>query len=69
MEAISLIGTLHSLGALMSKNWIDNEWVKAETCFYKILLNFSHFYTLLFHSLFKVEFDIDHFVLGEHRER
>ncbi len=26
-------------------------------------------YTLLFHSLFKVEFDIDHFVLGEHRER
>ncbi len=27
------------------------------------------FYTLLFHSLFKVKFDIDHFVLGEHRER
>ncbi len=27
------------------------------------------FYKLLFHSLFKVEFDIDHFVLGEHRER
>ncbi len=26
------------------------------------------FYMLLFHSLFKVEFDIDHFVLGEHRE-
>ncbi len=27
------------------------------------------FYMLLFHSLFKVEFDVDHFVLGEHRER
>ncbi len=27
------------------------------------------FYTLLFHSLFKAEFNIDHFVLGEHRER
>ncbi len=27
------------------------------------------FYTLLFHSLFEVEFDINHFVLGEHRER
>ncbi len=27
------------------------------------------FYKLLFHSLFKVEFDIDQFVLGEHRER
>ncbi len=27
------------------------------------------FYKLLFHSLFKVEFDIDHFVLGEHWER
>ncbi len=27
------------------------------------------FYSLLFHSLFKVEFGIDHFVLGEHRER
>ncbi len=27
------------------------------------------FYMLLFHSLFKVEFDINHFVLGEHRER
>ncbi len=27
------------------------------------------FYTLLFHSLFKVEFDMDHFALGEHRER
>ncbi len=26
----------------------------------------SNFYTLLFHSLFKVEFDINHFVLGEH---
>ncbi len=32
----------------------------------RILLNF---YKLLFHSLFKVEFDIDQFVLGEHRER
>ncbi len=29
----------------------------------------SAFYKLLFHSLFKVEFHIDHFVLGEHRER
>ncbi len=29
----------------------------------------KYFYTLLFHSLFKVEFDIDHFVLGEHWER
>ncbi len=29
----------------------------------------SNYYTLLFYSLFKVEFDIDHFVLGEHRER
>ncbi len=29
----------------------------------------THIYKLLFHSLFKVEFDIDHFVLGEHRER
>ncbi len=28
-----------------------------------------YFYTLLFHSLFKVEFNIDHFVLREHRER
>ncbi len=27
------------------------------------------FYMLLFHSLFKVKFDIDHFVLGEHLER
>ncbi len=27
------------------------------------------FYTLLFHSLFKVKFNIDNFVLGEHRER
>ncbi len=27
------------------------------------------FYMLLFHSLFKVEFDIDHFAMGEHRER
>ncbi len=26
-------------------------------------------YTLLFHWLFKAEFDIDHFVLGEHRWR
>ncbi len=24
------------------------------------------FYTLLFHSLFKVKFNIDYFVLGEH---
>ncbi len=30
---------------------------------------YAFFYTLLFHSLFKVEFDMDHFVLGEHRER
>ncbi len=29
----------------------------------------GYFYTLLFHSLFKVEFYIDHFVLGEHLER
>ncbi len=29
----------------------------------------NNFYTLLFHSLFKVEFDMEHFVLGEHRER
>ncbi len=28
-----------------------------------------YIYTLLFHSLFKVEFDMDHFALGEHRER
>ncbi len=28
-----------------------------------------HFYTLLFHSLFKVKFDINHFVLGENWER
>ncbi len=35
----------------------------------KILREFSHFYTLLFHSLFKVEFDMDYFALGEHRER
>ncbi len=38
-----------------------------------IALNFDFdilaFYKLLFHSLFKVEFDIDHYVLGEHRER
>ncbi len=27
------------------------------------------FYTLLLHSLFKVKFNIDYFVLGEHRER
>ncbi len=26
------------------------------------------FYTLLFRSLFKVEFDINHFVLGGHQE-
>ncbi len=30
--------------------------------------NLQVFYTLLFHLFFKVEFDIDHFVLGEHRE-
>ncbi len=42
---------------------------------FRILKNFRDFvhslpnYTLLFHSLFKVEFNIDHFVLGEHRER
>ncbi len=28
----------------------------------------QNFYTILFHSLFKVEFNIDHFVLGGHRE-
>ncbi len=28
-----------------------------------------NFYTLLFYSFFKVEFDINHFVLGEHWER
>ncbi len=32
-------------------------------------LSLDIFYMLLFHSLFKVEFGIDHFVLGEHRER
>ncbi len=39
-------------------------------------VHYSHFFrvfvpfcTLLFHSMFKVEFYIDHFVLGEHRER
>ncbi len=30
---------------------------------------FFPFCTLLFHSLFKAEFGIDHLVLGEHRER
>ncbi len=30
---------------------------------------FHSFYTLLFHSLFKVEFNMDHFALGEHWER
>ncbi len=35
----------------------------------KTSIFFQYFYTLLFHSLFKVEFNIDHFVLGEHRER
>ncbi len=29
----------------------------------------TFYFTFLFHSLFKVEFDIDHFVLGGHRER
>ncbi len=37
--------------------------------FVRIFFLIDHFYTLLFHSLFKVEFDIDHFVLGEHWER
>ncbi len=38
---------------------------------FRQVMLFTHptFYTLLFHSLFKVKFDIDHFVLGEHRER
>ncbi len=31
--------------------------------------DFVDFYTLLFHLLFKVEFDINYFVLGEHWER
>ncbi len=35
----------------------------------KLYTSFASFYTLLFHSLFKVKFNIDHFVLGEHRER
>ncbi len=34
-----------------------------------MMTNWNSFYMLLFHSLFKVEFDIDHFVLGEHWER
>ncbi len=34
-----------------------------------VKVHLGYFYTLLFHSLFKVEFDIDHFVLGEHWER
>ncbi len=34
-----------------------------------VYFSWNLFYMLLFHSLFKVEFDIDHFVLGEHRER
>ncbi len=33
------------------------------------LKKFRTFYTLLFHSLFKVKFNIGHFVLGEHWER
>ncbi len=33
------------------------------------LLEVLNCYKLLFHSLFKVEFDIDHFVLGEQRDR
>ncbi len=32
-------------------------------------LKFPYFYKHLFHSLFKVKFNIDHFVLGGHRER
>ncbi len=31
--------------------------------------NALSFYMLLFHSLFKVKFNIDHFALGEHRKR
>ncbi len=37
--------------------------------FFQISYGGRAFYTLLFHSLFKVEFGIDHFVLGEYQER
>ncbi len=39
------------------------------TCGGNVTIVRQEFYKLLFHSLFKVEFDIDHYVLGEHRER
>ncbi len=43
--------------------------LKSEDDVSELICIFVHFYMLLFHSLFKVEFDIDHFVLGKHRER
>ncbi len=42
----------------------ESEFSNASTCSQK-----CSFYTLLFHSLFKVKFYSDHFVLGENRER
>ncbi len=38
-----------------------------ELCWFNFIYLF-YFYTLLFHALFKVKFNIDHFVLGEHWE-
>ncbi len=40
-----------------------------ESCTCHLVSHGIDIYKLLFHSLFKVEFDIDHFVLGEHQER
>ncbi len=38
------------------------------SCSLFLIFSYLPYYTLLFHSLFKVEFYIDHFVLGEHWE-
>ncbi len=56
---------------LIFQIWNSSFWFEIGRCMYqwesenRIMI----FTTLLFHSLFKVEFGIDHFVLGEHRER
>ncbi len=47
--------------------WVVLAEKSGNECF--SLQNFAIFCTLLFHSLFKVEFDINRFVLGEHGQR
>ncbi len=44
------------------------KFFKISSIFLQCLQNFVNFYTLLFRSLFKVKFSIDHFVLGEDLE-